>query len=83
MEKKNGHQDFERCCVEERAVHSKEKTKELVFQRSILGRNVAHSDKYKLGISLEKALAFPLPFVAISLGTADSPIKKTLNSNIY
>ena len=65
------------------AVRSKGKTKELVFQRNILGLLVAHSDKHKMGINLEKALAFPLAPVAIPLSTADGAIRKTVKSKLY
>ena len=57
------------------AVRSKGKTKELVFQRNILRLLVARSDKHKMGINLEKALAFPLASVAIPLSTADGAIR--------
>jgi hypothetical protein len=64
-------------------VRSKGKTKELAFQRDILGLLVAHSNKHKMGINLEKALAFPLAPVAIALSTADGGIRKTVKSKLY
>ena len=67
----------------EKAVRRKEKAKEITFQRNILGLLVAHSEKHKVGINLEKVLTFPLAPVAISLSTADGAIRKTMKSKLY
>lgn len=62
---------------------SKGKTKELTFQRDILGMLVAYSNKHKTGVDLEKVLCFPLAPVSIPLSTQDGAIRKTVKSKLY
>ena len=62
---------------------SETKTKELTFQRDILGMLVAFSSKHEAGIDLEKMLCFPLAPVSIPLSTPDGAIRKTVKSKLY
>ena len=64
-------------------LQSQGKTKELTFQRDILGMLVAYSNKHETGIDLEKALCFPLAPVSIPLSTPDGAIRKTVKSKLY
>ena len=55
-------------------VKSKGKSKELAFQRDILGLLVAYSNRHEAGINLERVMSFPLAPVSIPLSTADGEI---------
>ena len=59
------------------------KTKELTFQRDILGLLVAYSNKHESGVDIKSALSFPLAPVSIPLSTADGAIRKTVKSKLY
>ena len=58
------------------------KTKELKFQRDVLGMLVAYSNKHENGIDLERVLAYPLAPVSIPLSTPDGAIRKTAKSRL-
>ena len=64
-------------------VKSQGKTKELTFQRDILGVLVAYSNKHEAGVDLERALCFPLAPISIPLSTADGAIRKTVKSKLF
>ena len=58
-------------------------TKELVFQRDVLGILVAYSNKHEAGIDLQNVLSFPLALVSIPLSTADGAIRKKGKSKLF
>ena len=62
---------------------SQGKTKQVIFQRDILGILVAYANKHETGIDLERFLCFPLAPVSIPLSTADCAIRKTVKSKLY
>ena len=62
---------------------SQGKTKELTFQRDILGTLVAYSNKHETGVDLERVLCFPLAPISVPLSTADGAIRKTIKSKLY
>ena len=64
-------------------VKSKAKTKQLVFQRDVLGILVAYSNKHEAGIDLQNVLSFPLAPVSIPLSAADGAIRKTGKSKLF
>ena len=73
---------FKDCAVKVK-VKSKAKTKELVFQRDVLGMLVAYSNKHEAGIDLQNVLSFPLAPVSIPLSTVDGAIRKTVKSKLF
>ena len=58
-------------------------TKELLFQRNVLGILVAYSSKNEAGIDVRNVLSFPLAPVSIPLSTADGAIRKTGKSKLF
>ena len=62
---------------------SQGKTKELTFQRDILGILVAYSNKHETGVDLERVLCCSLAPISIPLCTADGAIRKTVKRKLY
>ena len=57
------------------------KTKELKFQRDVLGMLVAYSNKHETGIDLERVLSYPLAPVSIPLSTLMAPLERHPKAN--
>ena len=73
---------FKDSCVKSKT-KSDGMTKELTFQRDVLGMLVAYSNKHETGIDLERVLSYPLAPVSIPLSTPDGAIRKTVKSKLF
>ena len=63
--------------------NGKEKQREIVAQRDVLGLLVAKSYEQNAPVDVDKGLSYPLSPVPLSLATADGAIRKSAKSNLY